>query len=482
MLLETRDADVIWGRYVRPDTLQVTPVQELLRPLQGVPAVYGFSQSRFENRFGFAADGRVAYSVGLSPRALPATEPPTSVPGWLDSLWLFNPASNQSDDLLARRAAPGGQRWMFTSLPTIRGELVAWHGGVERATHTDDLAQRERGSGPANFRGIYSAGSGSVAMGHWSEGSSGPGPSFPPPSDTEEIDGLRDFALGPDDIFALLSLRPTSGAVWSRYDAVASSGQVLLRQYTPVAANQTAGERWLAFERLAARRLEPCTHSHVWAVQARTNAAVASDSVIVTDRGIAAREGSPNGQYVIRGNIRYTTLSDVGDLLFLAAATDSLAPQAGVADSLFFNEQRIAYGGQPLTGGGRIRSLYPLAAAGSPKSDRTIDVYFAGEWENHLGVRADAIFVTAVSGSIGLCHCLADVTDVGDTGAGPDGQVTVDDLIAFVNAFGDATGCPGPAPCNLADLTDIGQTGAGPDGQLTVDDIIAFVNAFGEGC
>ncbi len=77
---------------------------------------------------------------------------------------------------------------------------------------------------------------------------------------------------------------------------------------------------------------------------------------------------------------------------------------------------------------------------------------------------------------------LADVTDIGDSGAGPDGQLTVDDIIAFVNTFGEAGGCPGAAPCNRSDVTDIGNTGAGPDGELTVDDIIAFVNAFGEGC
>ncbi len=76
----------------------------------------------------------------------------------------------------------------------------------------------------------------------------------------------------------------------------------------------------------------------------------------------------------------------------------------------------------------------------------------------------------------------ADVTDIGDTGAGPDGQLTVDDVIAFVNTFSDGLGCPGVAPCNLADITDIGDTGAGADGQLTVDDIIAFFNAFSDGC
>ncbi len=89
--------------------------------------------------------------------------------------------------------------------------------------------------------------------------------------------------------------------------------------------------------------------------------------------------------------------------------------------------------------------------------------------------------LTSVPGGSTACN-RADLTDIGDTGAGPDGQLTVDDIIAFVNTFGDATGCPGIAPCNRADITDIGDTGAGPDGELTVDDIIAFVNAFGDGC
>jgi hypothetical protein len=84
---------------------------------------------------------------------------------------------------------------------------------------------------------------------------------------------------------------------------------------------------------------------------------------------------------------------------------------------------------------------------------------------------------------LGACN-RADVTDIGDTGAGPDGELTVDDIIAFVNTFGDSVGCPGVpnVACNLADITDIGDTGAGPDGELTVDDIIAFVNSFGDGC
>ncbi len=84
----------------------------------------------------------------------------------------------------------------------------------------------------------------------------------------------------------------------------------------------------------------------------------------------------------------------------------------------------------------------------------------------------------------------ADITEIGGSVAAPgvpDGQLTVDDIIVFVNFFGDATGCPGAGgtPCNPADITEIGgstATPGTPDGQLTVDDIIVFVNLFGEGC
>lgn len=69
---------------------------------------------------------------------------------------------------------------------------------------------------------------------------------------------------------------------------------------------------------------------------------------------------------------------------------------------------------------------------------------------------------------------LADVTDVGGDGPCPDGQLTVDDMIKFVNDFG--------AGDLAADVTGVGGPPSPPDGILTVDDLIAFVNAFGEGC
>lgn len=76
----------------------------------------------------------------------------------------------------------------------------------------------------------------------------------------------------------------------------------------------------------------------------------------------------------------------------------------------------------------------------------------------------------------------ADITGVGGPPLVADDQLTLDDILAFVDAFNDGGNCPAAAPCNLADITDTGDTGNGPDGQLTLDDILAFVNAYNDGC
>lgn len=79
---------------------------------------------------------------------------------------------------------------------------------------------------------------------------------------------------------------------------------------------------------------------------------------------------------------------------------------------------------------------------------------------------------------------LADITGAGGPPAPPDGQLTLDDILTFVNAYNDSEGCPGApgAPCNDADVTAEGGPPAPPDGQLTLEDILTFINAYNEGC
>lgn len=69
--------------------------------------------------------------------------------------------------------------------------------------------------------------------------------------------------------------------------------------------------------------------------------------------------------------------------------------------------------------------------------------------------------------------CLADVASLGGA-PGADGQLTADDVVAFLSAFfaGDLW---------LADVASLGG-GAGGDGQLTADDVVAFLSAFFAGC
>lgn len=65
---------------------------------------------------------------------------------------------------------------------------------------------------------------------------------------------------------------------------------------------------------------------------------------------------------------------------------------------------------------------------------------------------------------------LADICGTGGSDTGPDGQVTVDDLIAFVVA---AT-----SDDPIADLVAADGADSGPDWKVTVDDVLAFIEAY----
>lgn len=67
---------------------------------------------------------------------------------------------------------------------------------------------------------------------------------------------------------------------------------------------------------------------------------------------------------------------------------------------------------------------------------------------------------------------LADLVGVGET-PGPDGQTTLDDILAFINAYNDGD--------LFADITGVGGPPEPPDGQLTLDDILEFINAYNGG-
>lgn len=138
---------------------------------------------------------------------------------------------------------------------------------------------------------------------------------------------------------------------------------------------------------------------------------------------------------------------------------------------------------------GRVddRSSFTADPVGTPAQELLLGTGFGGVYSGALFVLRSPdglVYVLTYSGSLYRLSraCPADVAAIGgDPGA--DGQLTVDDIITFVNAFSDGAGCPSlTGRCCPADLTGVGGQPAGPDGQLTVDDIIEFFNTFSDGC
>ena len=105
-------------------------------------------------------------------------------------------------------------------------------------------------------------------------------------------------------------------------------------------------------------------------------------------------------------------------------------------------------------------------------------------WKDYIeyGGTGDAVIRVVVERAVIPGCNLADITGVGGPPEPVDQQLTVDDLVAFVNYFSDQTGCPGTAPCNPADIVGVGGYPSPPDGELTVDDLVEFVNFFSTGC
>lgn len=151
--------------------------------------------------------------------------------------------------------------------------------------------------------------------------------------------------------------------------------------------------------------------------------------------------------------------------LFHTTATTGLAPYTG---SFRPSQTLSRYNGKDPNGTWRLKLVD--AASGNTGTLYTFS----------LRITTGAVVCDPVSGGGAGCN-IADITGIGG-GSPPDGSLTVDDLIEFVNAFSDGSGCPGTAPCNVADITGIGGPPEAPDGALTVDDLIGFVNAFSEGC
>ncbi|MGH7132803.1 MAG: choice-of-anchor Y domain-containing protein [Phycisphaerales bacterium] len=132
-----------------------------------------------------------------------------------------------------------------------------------------------------------------------------------------------------------------------------------------------------------------------------------------------------------------------------------------------------AGGRQILTGAMRNYTAFDSSAAGLPFDPyETRNLLFVGDDTSSAGALSQIARIEVLTTPVRPCG-FADIVGPGGT-TGSDGQLTVDDLVAFLAAFfaGDTL---------LADCSSTGGS-PGPDGQITVDDLIAYLTGFFAGC
>lgn len=103
--------------------------------------------------------------------------------------------------------------------------------------------------------------------------------------------------------------------------------------------------------------------------------------------------------------------------------------------------------------------------------------FFQGSMDE-LVLYSSQLTATQVSqrfAALNLPKCLADIRPLGGSAlCGADGQVTADDLVAYLSAFFAGNTA-------VADVASLGGALA-PDGRITADDLIAYLGAFFAGC
>ncbi len=143
------------------------------------------------------------------------------------------------------------------------------------------------------------------------------------------------------------------------------------------------------------------------------------------------------------------------------------------------------------SGGGQFSAPLPILSCGQSLSyfvqytmagSRTV-VWPASDQTVPWSASAGQVYLTAGVPTLAACtYCPADLTGAGGPPATPDGDLSVEDFIAFLNAFTEDCPTNAAAPCSIADITGAGGLPAPPDGQLSVEDFITFLNSFTDGC
>ena len=112
----------------------------------------------------------------------------------------------------------------------------------------------------------------------------------------------------------------------------------------------------------------------------------------------------------------------------------------------------------------------------NPRGAHTLTLPFTGNWiiDNGQGDENPTFTLHTVAHGHAVASCgRADIASIGGLGI-PDGQLTADDIIVFLDAFFRNIFV-------VADVASLGGTPV-PDGRLTPDDLIVFLTAFFAGC
>jgi len=123
----------------------------------------------------------------------------------------------------------------------------------------------------------------------------------------------------------------------------------------------------------------------------------------------------------------------------------------------------------------RLRRASPCLDAGnSTLALGVLDLALGDRFRDILGLVDIGIGPAPIvdMGAYEASYCIADFDDGSGTGA-PDGGVTVDDLLYYLNLYGGGA--------VAADIDDGNSTGR-PDGGVTIDDLLFFLGRFEAGC
>lgn len=415
-------------------------------------------QVRFENGFGYNAQGRVAYSALI---ASGSCSPLATSPGYLDSVWT-------DGTLLAisggGASASPSRLYRFVSRPGITGVgHVFWHGGAS-----------ESGAGVPTWEAImFRRGTSTFA---WLESGTSAGGGVVTSIGPFAVSTLGSFAISAvtlqngDDILMRLEWDENGAPVAT---PLLIGGIPARRGRSLAVVGALSGEKWSRMLHIDAA--EGASGLPKWIVLAETATSSARQHAIVMDNGlmtfVTARTGDVyEGGRVLTGRPEHIAINAQGDLAAVWSVILGQAPNQIEKEALFVNARLMIETGDqvPLRDGvGVLRNIlgsHTVSISDRHGTPATTSVYFIASVEPMVGQSPTLDRVVA------LYRIDADVSH--DTSCASDwnndGAVNSSDISAFIESWLDDVNAQ--PPTTIADFNH--------DGSTNSADIAAFLAAW----